>query len=271
MSRFDEILGLVKDPVGTLRCTWGDVGWRFVLILAALIFILETASELAGVDQGSAWWTAVLLSAVAVALWLSRHPLRGALTDTANMTVFLAMVLLLIAESIFAYTTVGDTFAAQPIFWPFSLMLMGTVITARVVAPYVTHPLNLWLITYALLSFLLHTGMWVSELSFVEPPFTWALALTAAALAADWLVGRGFGGPMRSPLNVTVAVYVFLLWWFEYGINESGIGADPWGYQELYWPWLLSTLGLALAVRIAAPCVLARIESGRGGDDEAAD
>ena len=256
MSRFDEILGLLKDPVGTLRCTWGDIGWRFVLILAALIFILETASELAGVDQGSAWWAGELLAAVIVALWWSRHPLRGALTDTANMTVFLAVVLLLLAEAIFTYTTVGGTFAAQPIFWPFSLVLMGTAITARVVAPYVMNPLNLWLITYAFLSFWLHTGMQVSELGFVEPPFTWALALTGAALAARWLVGGGsFGGPIRSPLNVTVAIYVFLLWWFEYGINESGIGSDPWGYQELYWPWLLSTLGLALAVRVVRPYI----------------
>ena len=60
---------------------------------------------------------------------------------------------------------------------------------------------------------------------------------------------------MRSPLNLVLLVYVYLLWWFEYGINESGIGADPWGYQELYWPWLLSTLGLALAVRVIAPCL----------------
>ena len=255
MARFDEILGVVKDPVGTLRCTWADVGWRFVLILAALIFILETASELAGVEQGSAWWAGELLSAVIVALLVSRHPLRGALTDTANMTVLAAVVLLLLAEAILTYTTVTATFAAEPIFWPFSLVLMGTAIAARVVAPYVTHPLNLWLITYAFLSFWLHTGMWVSELSFVEPPFTWALALTGAALAARLIVGGGLAGPVRSPLNLTLAVYVFLLWWFEYGINESGIGSDPWGYQELYWPWLLSTLGLALAVRIVAPCI----------------
>ena len=187
------------------------------------------------------------------------------------MTVFLAIVLLLLAEAIITYTTMSDTFAAQPIFWPFSLVLMGTAITARVVAPYVMNPLNLWLITYAFLSFWLHTGMQISELGFVEPPFTWALALTGAALAARLLVGGGLSGPVRSPLNFTLAVYVFLLWWFEYGINESGIGSDPWGYQELYWPWLLSTLGLALAVRIVAPCLLARIESGAEDDGESAD
>ncbi|MCY3919323.1 MAG: hypothetical protein OXG38_05935 [Chloroflexi bacterium] len=272
MSRVDEILGLLKDPVGTLRCTWADTGWRFVLILAALIFILETASGLAGVEQGSAWWAGELLAAVIVALYASRHPLRGALTDTANMTVFLAIVLLLLAEAIITYTTISDTFAAQPIFWPFSLMLMGTAITARIVAPYVMHPQNLWLLTYAFLSFWLHTGMQVSELGFVEPPFTWALALTGAALAARWLVGGGsFGGPIRSRLNGTVAIYVFLLWWFEYGINESGIGSDPWGYQELYWPWLLSTLGLALAVRIVSPYIAPLLISGGVDDGEGAD
>ncbi len=270
MQRYEEMLGQLKDPVGTFRGMWADTAWRFTLILAVLIFILETASELAGVQQGSAWWTGELLAAVIVALWWSGHRLRGSLTDTANMTVFLTIVLLLLAEAIITYTTIVVTFEAEPIFWPFSVMLIGTVIVARIVAPCVMHPLNLWLLTYGFLSFWLHTGMWVSELSFVQPPFTWALALTGAALAARWLVGGGsFAGPVRSPLNVTIAIYVFLLWWFEYGINESGIGADPWGYQELYWPWLLSTLGLALAVRIVRPYIENWLVP--GGDDEGED
>ena len=270
MQCYHELIGLLKDPAGTLRRAWADAGWRFVLVLAALLFILETTAELTGVEQGSAWWAAELLSAVIVALLLSRHPLRGALTDTANLTVVVAIVLLLMAEGIFAYTTVGDTFAAQPIFWPFSLVLMGAAIAARIVAPCVLHPLNLWLVIYAFLAFWLHTTMWVSELSFVEPPFTWALALTGLALVARWIAGRGFDGPILSPLNMTVAVYVYLQWWLEYGVNESGIGSDPWGFQELYWPWLLSTVGLALAVRIIGPYIAActvRCLGSRGGDD----
>ena len=272
MQCYREMIGLLKDPMGTVRMAWADTGWRFVLVLAALLFILETASELAGVEQGSAWWTAELFSAVIAALWLSRHRLRGSVTETANLTVVVAIVLLVVAEGIFAYTTVSDTFAAQPIFWPFSLVLMGAAIAARVVAPCVLHPLNLWLVVYAFLAFWLHTGMWTSELSFVEPPFTWALALTGMALVARWIAGRGFDGPILSPLNLTVALYVYLQWWLEYGVNESGIGADPWGYQELYWPWLLSTLGLALGVRIIAPYVAdytARcLGSGEGEDDD---
>ena len=168
MQCYHELIGLLKDPAGTLRSAWADAGWRFVLVLAALLFILETTAELTGVEQGSAWWAAELLSAVIVALLLSRHPLRGALSDTANLTVVVAIVLLLTAEAIFAYTTVGDTFAAQPIFWPFSLVLMGAAIAARIVAPCVLHPLNLWLVIYAFLAFWLHTAMWTSELSFVE-------------------------------------------------------------------------------------------------------
>ena len=272
MQCYHEMIGLLKDPAGTLRMAWADPGWRFVLILAALLFILETASELAGVEQGSAWWVGEVFSAVIVALLWSRHPLRGSVTETANLTVVVAIVLLLIAEGIFAYTTVSDTFAGQPIFWPFSLVLIGAAIAARVVAPCVLHPLNLWVVIYAFLAFWLHTAMWTSELSFVEPPFTWALALTGLALVARWFAGRGFDGPMLSPLNMTLAIYVFLLWWFEYGVNESGIGSDPWGYQELYWPWLLSTVGLALAVRIIAPyitaCTVRCLGSGEGeGDD----
>ena len=163
-------------------------------------------------EQGSAWWAAELLSAVIVALVLSRHPLRGALSDTANLTVVVAIVLLLMAEGIFAYTTVGGHLrGASRSSGPFSLVLMGAAIAARIIAPCVLHPLNLWLVIYAFLAFWLHTAMWTSELSFVEPPFTWALALTGLALVARWIAGRGFDGPILSPLNMTVAVYVYLL------------------------------------------------------------
>ena len=101
--------------------------------------------------------------------------------------------------------------------------------------------------------------MWMSELSFVDPPFTWTLALAGLAVVARWIAGRGFGGSIRSPLNVTLAVYVYLQLWLEYGVNESGIGSDPWGYQELFWPWILATLGLALGVRIIAPYIVSCI------------
>ena len=250
---------MLRDPMGTLRGAWDDTGWRFALIAAALIFVLETVVELVGMEQGTAWWAAQMLTIVVVARSLARRPVRGTLTDTENLTVVLAVVGLLMAEGVLAYTTVSDSFAAQPIFWPFSVTLMLTVIAARIAAPYVMRPLNAWLIIYAFLSFWLHLTMWTSELSFVDPPFTWALALTSLALIARWIAGRGFAGPMQSPLNVTLGIYVYLLWWLEYGINESGIGADPWGNQELYWPWILATLGLALGVRIVAPPIAARV------------
>ena len=95
--------------------------------------------------------------------------------------------------------------------------------------------------------------MWTSELSFVDPPFSWGLAIMGLALLARWIAGRGFDGPVLSPLNVTVALTIFLQWWLEYGVNKTGIGADSWGNQEIYWPWLLATLGVALGVRLLAP------------------
>ena len=250
---------VLTTAVGAWRRVWDDTGWRFAVIAAALIFVLETTVEIVGLQQGNAWWAAQMLTIVVVARSLARRPVRGTLTDTENLTVVLAVVGLLMAEGVLAYTTVVDHLGAEPIFWPISVLLVLTVLAARIAAPYVTRPLNAWLLIYAVLNFWLHVTMWTSDLSFAESPFTWALALTSLALIARWIAGRGFAGPMLSPRNVTVGVYVYLLWWLEYGINESGIGMDPWGTQELYWPWILATLGLALGVRIVAPPLAARV------------
>ena len=138
------------------------------------------------------------------------------------MTVVLAVVGLTSMQGIFSYTTVGATFSAEPILWPYSLIMIGTLVAARFAAPYAARPLNIWLLAYAFLVFWLHVVMWTSELSFVDPPFSWGLAIMGLALLARWIAGRGFDGPVLSPLNVTVALTIFLQWWLEYGVNKTG-------------------------------------------------
>ena len=213
---------LINDPGGTLRDIWNDTGWRFVVIAAALVFILETVAELVGLVESSAWWFALTLTIVWIARSLVSRPLRGRLTDTPNMTVVLAVIGLTSMQGIFSYTTVGATFSAEPIFWPYSLIMIGTLVAARLAAPYAARPLNIWLLAYAFLVFWLHVVMWTSELSFIDPPFSWGLAIMGLALLARWIAGRGFDGPVLSPLNVTVALTIFLQWWLEYGVNKSG-------------------------------------------------
>ena len=244
---------LINDPAGTLRDIWNDTGWRFVVIASALVFILETVVDLVGLVENSAWWFALTLTIVWIARSLVSRPVNGRLTDTPNMTVVLAVAGLTSMQGIFSYTTVGATFSAEPIHWPYSLIMIGTLVAARLAAPYAARPLNIWLLAYAFLVFWLHVVMWTSELSFVNAPFSWGLAIMGLALLARWIAGRGFDGPVLSPLNVTVALTIFLQWWLEYGVNKSGIGVDSWSNQELSWPWVLATLGVALGVRLLAP------------------
>ena len=76
---------------------------------------------------------------------------------------------------------------------------------------------------------------------------------TVLALIARWVVGRGFSGPIASPLNVALVLFIVLTWWLEYGAEASGVGAASWGVQELYWPWIVFTTGIAAGCAIVAP------------------
>ena len=159
----------LSDPVGTLRAIWDDTGWRFVILTAALIFLLETVGELANVEQQSIWWAAETLTAVVVARVVTWRPLRGRLSDIENMTVVLSVLGLLICEVILAYSWVDADFAAEPIFWPFSLMLILTIVAARLLAPYATRPLVIWLLVFSFLQFWLNLAFWQGDVSFPEP------------------------------------------------------------------------------------------------------
>ena len=249
MSHHERFL---NDPIGSLRTIWDDTGWRFVILTSLLIFLLETLAELTNVDQLTVWWGAELLTAVVIARALTIRPLRGTLSDVENMTVLLAVLGLMLCEYIVAYSSVAPSFAAEPIFWPFSLMLILTVIAARLLAPYASRPLVVWVLVFSFLQFWLNLAIWQADISYPSPIWTWAGALAVFAFIARWIAGKGIDGPIVSPLNVALVLFVFLDWWLEFGLAESGIGFD-WLAEDLYWPWILVNTGLATAVALAAP------------------
>ena len=236
-----------------LARVWGDTGWRWVLIASLLVFVLEVTAWAVDLGGNSTWWMAVILTALWAARSLTMRPLRGSLGDPENLMLLLAAGGILVLETVYLYTTVGDTFAEQTLYWPYWLGAVGVLFASRLAAPYASQPLNQWVLLFGLFVFALEMAIWAGDVSFPEPPFTWSAMLTGAALLARWIAGRGFSGPVRSPLNAATALFVLLLWWLEWAIEETGIGVDPWGLQQLYWPWLLTTTGLAAAVRVVAP------------------
>lgn len=253
---------LMSDPVGTLRAIWDDTGWRTVIIAAALVFLLETFLEISGAGPAlSAGWAAMLISLLLISRALTLRPLRGELLDTENLTVLLGVAGVVVGEMLISFTSLGETFAAEPIYWPFSLLFCGTLLGARALAPCAVNPLGAWWLLFSLFVFGLHLAMWHSQASVPEPALTWGAALTFLAILSRWIVGRGFGGPAISSLNVTLALYVFFAWWLEYGANASGVGSDPWGTAELFWPWLVFTLGIAAGACVASGALARRLGS----------
>lgn len=249
-----------------LSC-WNDTGSRTVIIAAVLVFLLETLLEISGAGPAlSAGWAAMIISLVFISRALTLRPLRGDLRETENLTLALGVTGVIVGEILISFTSLGETFAAEPIYWPFSLLFCGTLLGARVIAPFAVTSLGAWWLILSLFAIGLHVGMWHSQASVPEPALTWGAALTFLAILSRWIVGRGFGGPVASPLNVALVLYVFLTWWLEYGANASGIGADPWGTQELYWPWLLVTVGIAAGACIAAPWITSHFAP-RFGDE----
>ncbi|MDE2745573.1 MAG: hypothetical protein OXI41_06250 [Chloroflexota bacterium] len=253
---------LLHDPIGTLRRIWDDTGWRTMIIAAVLVFLLETFLEISGAGpELSAGWAAMLISLILISRALTLRPLRGDLPATENLAVVLGVAGVVVGEMLISFTSLGGTFAAEPIYWPFSLLFCGILLGARAIAPYAVNPLAAWWLLFSLMVFGLHLAMWHSQASVPETALTWGATLTFLALLSRWIVGRGFSGPVVSPLNVALALYVFLAWWLEYGANASGVGADPWGTAELFWPWLVFTLGLAAGSCIAAGALARRIGS----------
>ena len=254
----------MQETIRFLRHIWDDTGWRTAIIASFLTFLLETFMVVGEAPVGtSLMWTAMLVSLILISRGLTLRPLRCQLSDVENISLLLGIAGLVTAQVIYIYTSVGPTFIDQPIFWPFSLVFALIQVCSRLIAPHLLRPLNIWLLVLMFLYFWMTVGTWTAEAVFPEPPFTWSVALIAFAFIGRWIAGRGLAGPITSPLNVATGLFVVLTLWLEFGAQISGVGADPWGLQELYWPWLLVTGGLAFGCRIVAPHVSARI----GGAD----
>lgn len=245
---------LLNDPMGALRAIWDDTAWRFVILTSVLIFLLETIGELANVDQPTIWWFAEIVTIVIVARVLVMRPLRGNLTDTENMTVVLAVLGLFIAEAVLGWSSVAPELAEEPIFWPFSVILILTVIAARLLAPYASRPLVVWVLVFSFFQFWMNVAIWQSNVSFPAPVFTWAASMIFFAFIARWIAGRGIDGPIVSPLNAALGLFVIFDLWLEFGIAESGAGVS-WLAEDIYWPWILVNTGLAVTSALLAPSV----------------
>lgn len=244
-----------------LRFIWADPGWRFVLIGSALYFFLEIGADLSKLSVPSVWWGAVTLGLIWLAWDLSRRfrPAAGDLTDVENLTPIIAVVLMLHLEALYAFTTVGATFVAESLNWPFILTHIGAFIAARLIASQAGNQLLQWLCLFAFAVFWIEVSVWYWTVEFPDYPVVWSLIHTAVAVIAVWLVRRGIAGPIGHPLNIAAALYIFLLWWLEYGVEQSGVSqAGNWGGQEIYWPWLLITIGLAATCAVAATLIAGR-------------
>lgn len=259
MPRYELLL---NDPIGALRGLWDHTAWRFTLIAAVLVFLLETIGELANVDQPTIWWFAEIVTIVIIARILTMRPLRGQLTDTDNMTVVLSVLGLMIAEAVLSWSTVIGELVDEPIFWPISLILILTLVAARLLAPVASRPLVVWVLVFSFFQFWMNVAIWQTNVSFPSPVFMWAVSMIFFAFIARWIAGGGINGPIVSTLNAAFALFVIFDLWLEFGIAESGAG-DSWLAEDLYWPWILVNSGLAVLCALLAPRVAEFLDGDR--------
>ena len=235
---------------------WNDTGWRAIIIAWPLIFALEAGMESTGTSGGSSiGWTAMTVSLVLIGRMLTLRPLRGDLSTVENRSLVLGVVLILVAEIATSWTTLGASWGGETFYWPFAILFAVLLVAARLIAPMLRDPLDWWLLFFAFVNFWMQAGMSVGNVAPPAASLTWAVMLIGAAILVRGVVGRGFGGPFVSPLNVAVVIFGFLTLWLEVGAYRSGVG-DIWVRQELYWPWLLFSLGIAAGARVATPHIV---------------
>ena len=248
---------------------WNDTGCRAALITAVLVFLLETLVNVAGASSaigGTIGWATIIISIAIIGRLLTFRPYSGSLRDAANRSLALTMLLFFLAEIIIDWSdTLSWTFASEPIYWPFSALLCPLPFLARFLASRLDDPLDRWFIFFAFVNFWFQAAMWKGAVWLDSPALVWAIMLIGAAVIARWFVGGGFSGPMKAPLNLTVALFAFLLLWLEYGAERSGASA-VWVQQVFFWPWMLWTLGLALGCRLVAPHLSRRLIQGAEED-----
>ena len=270
----------VSDPVGALRglwaALWGDVGWRTVLIAGFLIFWLEAAMYWANPPKSD---NAVLWAAMVVTLVLISRVLAGRiggrgdgrwfagdLRHPANMTVLLFIIYEPMVEVASAFSGADGWLASQTIYWPYILLAFFGLTLARLLAPVISRPANVFVLLFAFLMFWLETADWLAGSSVPASAgyVRWLVALVALALISRGIVGRGFGGSVVNPLNLTTLFLVVGILWVEIGMYIAG-GGLGFALKPLAWPWQLLFLGTAVIARLgahwASPYLTARVAS----------
>lgn len=257
---------IADDPAGALRAVWNDPGARFAIIAAVLLGALNIAMNLADaggttgiivdgqfVDTGV--WVAMTVSLMLIARALVMHPVSGGLEDPANVTLLVSIIATVIIQFGMGFG-LGGAIAQHDLNWPWVLMHAGTVFGARLIGPALRNPLVLWLGIYVTLMFIAHS---ISAAGPVSPPpggagSIWIGLQAGSAIIALAIAGRGFAGHIARPLNIAALLLIFLTTWFETIAHYARIYADPLGAYNIYWPWTLVVLALALvSVLLATP------------------
>ena len=265
LSRFAD------DPPGALRSAWNDPGSRFAIIAAVLLGALNIAMNLADaggttgiivdgqfVDTGV--WVAMTVSLMLIARALAKHPVSGDLEDPANITFLVSIIATIVIQFGMGFG-LGGEIAQHDLNWPWVLMHAGTVFAARIIGPSLRNPLVLWLGIYVTLMFIVHS---ISAAGPVSPPpggagSIWIGLQAGSAIIALAIAGRGFAGPIARPLNIAALLLIFLTTWFETIAHYARIYADPLGAYNIYWPWTLVVLALALISALLATPISRRL------------
>ena len=265
------------DPAGALRSVWDDAGARFAIIAALLLAGLNIGMNLADagattgiiadgqfVDTGV--WVAMTVSLMLIARALTMRPLSGGLEDPVNITLLVSIIATVVIQFGMGFG-LGGQIAQHDLNWPWVLMHAGTVFAARLVGPALRNPLVLWLGIYATLMFIIHA---ITAEGPVSPPrggagSIWIALQAGSAIIALAIAGRGFAGPIARPLNIATILLIFLTTWFETIAHYARIYADPLGAYNIYWPWQLVVIALALLSALLATPLSRRL----GAPDDA--
>lgn len=267
----DALSRFADDPPGALRSVWNDPGARFAIIAAVLLGALNIAMNLADaggttgiivddqfVDTGV--WVAMTVSLMLIARALAMHPVSGGLEDPANITFLVSIIATIVIQFGMGFG-LGGEIAQHDLNWPWVLMHAGTVFAARIIGPSLRNPLVLWLGIYVTLMFIVHS---VSAAGPVSPPpggagSIWIGLQAGSAIIALAIAGRGFAGHIARPLNIAALLLIFLTTWFETIAHYTRIYADPLGAYNIYWPWTLVVLALALISALLATPISRRL------------
>lgn len=261
-----------SDLGGALRGLWDDVGWRTVLIASFLIFWLEVSMYWANPPKSgdSVLWVAMEVTLVLISRVLAGRTggrwFAGDLRHPANMTVLLFIVYEPMVEVAGAFSGADAWLATQTIYWPYILLALFGLVLARLLAPLIIRPANVFVLLFAFLVFWLETADWLagSSVPAAAGYVRWLTAVVALALISRGIVGRGFGGSVVNPLNLTTLFLVVGIMWVEIGMYFAG-GGLGFALKPLAWPWQLLFVGTAVIARLgahwASPYLTARVAS----------